>query len=64
MAYNREKVATRRCPECFAQEIDMSLRRDAKTGEYYCVRCCFTGTPDEIEAFFTEYRARKYRKMV
>jgi len=42
----------------------MSLRRDAKTGEYYCVRCCFTGTPDEIEAFFTEYRARKYRKMV
>ena len=63
MAYDREKIAVCRCPECFALELDQRLEYDDKAQEYYCVRCCYTGTADEIEEYFTFYKERKYRLM-
>ena len=63
MAYNPEKVGICRCPECFAKEIDLTLRYDEKDDEYYCVKCCFTGKAAEIEDQFTFIRERKYRAM-
>ena len=63
MAYNREKIVVCRCPECFALELDQRLLYDEKDDEYYCVRCCYTGTADEIEEYFTFYKERKYRLM-
>jgi len=63
MAYHREKIGVSRCPDCFAQDVDQFLRFDEKKKEYYCIRCCFSGKPDAIEAFFNEYKKEKYRLM-
>ncbi|HID96180.1 MAG TPA: hypothetical protein EYP53_09040 [Candidatus Latescibacteria bacterium] len=37
-----------RCPYCLAKEVDISLLFDEAKGEYYCVRCCFVGTKQEV----------------
>jgi hypothetical protein len=38
-----------RCPSCFAREIDMDMFFDEKTKEYYCLRCCYHGTEEEVK---------------
>ena len=37
-----------RCPICFIREIDMDLLYDRDKNEYYCIRCPFVGTEEEI----------------
>jgi hypothetical protein len=37
------------CPLCFREQNDCAfLRFEKKTGRYYCVRCCFSGTREEV----------------
>ncbi len=48
MAQAKKGRLNYRCPQCFARDIDMDLFYDEKTGEYYCLRCCFRGSEDTI----------------
>ncbi len=48
MAQAKKGRLNYRCPQCFARDIDMDLFYDEKKGEYYCLRCCFTGDEEKI----------------
>ena len=37
-----------RCPSCFMRDIDMDMFYDKQKGEYYCLRCQFHGTEEEV----------------
>ncbi len=37
-----------RCPACFMRDIDMDMFFDKDKGEYYCLRCQFHGTEEEV----------------
>lgn len=37
-----------RCPSCFMRDIDIDMFYDEARQEYYCLRCCFTGTEEEV----------------
>ncbi|MBQ6928168.1 MAG: hypothetical protein IJQ36_07655 [Oscillospiraceae bacterium] len=37
-----------RCPSCFMRDIDMDMFFDKDKGEYYCLRCQFRGTEEEV----------------
>ena len=38
-----------RCPSCFMRDLDIDMFYDREKGEYYCIRCQFTGTEQEVE---------------
>ena len=54
-----------RCPSCFMRDIDMDMFYDAEKKEYYCLRCQFTGTEEDVlemnEMVRIRYRAMKQR---
>lgn len=37
-----------RCPSCFMRDIDMDMFFEKEKGEYYCLRCQFRGTEQEV----------------
>lgn len=37
-----------RCPACFMRDIDMDMFFDETKGEYYCIRCGFTGKEEAV----------------
>ncbi len=37
-----------RCPACFMREIDMDMFYDEEKKEYYCLRCGFHGSEEEV----------------
>ena len=37
-----------RCPSCFMRDIDMDMFFFFFLGEYYCLRCQFHGTEEEV----------------
>jgi len=45
-----------RCPRCLAKEVEVGLLFDEKKGEYYCLRCCFVGTKEEVFQAYEELR--------
>jgi len=46
-----------RCPHCLQREVDVVLRRD-HDGEYWCPKCSYTGTQDEVRVVYEQVRAR------
>ena len=54
-----------RCPSCFMRDIDIDMFFDEGKGEYYCLRCGFTGTEEDVlrlnEMARYRYRAMKMR---
>jgi len=38
-----------RCPACFMRELDIDMFYDKEKKEYYCLRCPFTGTEEEVQ---------------
>ncbi len=50
-----------RCPSCFMRDLDMFYDKDKK--EYYCMRCQYTGTEEDVLAKNEIVRLR-YRKML
>ena len=38
-----------RCPSCFMRDLDIDMFYDRDKGKYYCIRCQFTGTEQEVE---------------
>lgn len=37
-----------RCPSCFLRDLDMDMFFDRDKGEYYCIRCQYTGTEADV----------------
>ena len=60
MAEN-SKARMIRCPECFAKDIDVFMFYDEADEEFYCYKCCYTGTKEEVERDFSHFIDRKYR---
>ncbi len=47
-----------RCPRCFMRDIDMDMFYDGEKGEYYCLRCCFRGSEEEVLRLNEEYKGK------
>lgn len=39
-----------RCPSCFMRDLDIDMFYDKDRGEYYCLRCQYTGTEADVLA--------------
>ena len=37
-----------RCPSCFMRDIDIDMFFDEQKKEYYCLRCGFTGSEEDV----------------
>ena len=37
-----------RCPSCFIRDIDVDMFYDGDKKEYYCLRCQYTGTEEDV----------------
>lgn len=37
-----------RCPSCFLRDLDIDMFYDKDRKIYYCIRCQFTGTEEDI----------------
>ena len=48
MSQGRKGTLNYRCPACFVREIDVDMFYDKDKKEYYCLRCPFTGTEEEV----------------
>ena len=57
-----------RCPSCFMRDLDIDMFYDKDKEEYYCLRCQFTGTEEDVlagnETVRIRYKAmdRRYEK--
>lgn len=48
MAQSTKGRLNYRCPSCFMREIDMDMFFDEEKHEYYCLRCGFRGSEEEV----------------
>ena len=39
-----------RCPSCFMRDLDLDMFYDAETKEYYCIRCQYRGSEEDVLA--------------
>jgi len=37
-----------RCPACFIRDLDIDLFYDREKSEYYCLRCQFIGSEEDV----------------
>lgn len=51
-----------RCPSCFLRDLDIDMFFDKDKGEYYCIRCQYTGTEADVRKMNETARMR-YRMM-
>ena len=51
-----------RCPSCFLRDLDIDMFFDKDKGEYYCIRCQYTGVEEDVLAKNQLARVR-YRAM-
>ncbi len=58
MAQGRKGKLNYRCPLCLRRDIDMDMLFDNEKNEYYCIRCSFKGTEDEVKVRNAETRRR------
>lgn len=49
MAQSGKGPLNYRCPSCFMRDLDMDMFYDKEKKEYYCLRCAFTGTEEEVQ---------------
>lgn len=52
-----------RCPSCFIRELDIDMFYDKEKEEYYCLRCPFTGTEEEVKKL-NEMARFRYKSMM
>lgn len=48
MAQSKKGKLNYRCPSCFIRDIDIDMFYDEEKREYYCLRCCFHGSEEEV----------------
>ena len=52
-----------RCPSCFMRDLDLDMLYDKDKKEFYCIRCQYTGTEEDV--FEKNQMARsRYRDMM
>ena len=65
MAQSTKGKLNYRCPVCFARDIDMDMFYDEAKDEYYCLRCSYHGTEEDVlnldERFKGKYGRLKER---
>ena len=49
MAQSSKGKLNFRCPSCFMRDIDIDMFYDSEKKEYYCLRCCFHGSEEQVE---------------
>ncbi|MCD7920313.1 MAG: hypothetical protein LUG45_09665 [Clostridiales bacterium] len=37
-----------RCPSCFMRDLDIDMFYDSDRQEYYCIRCQYVGTEEDV----------------
>ena len=37
-----------RCPSCFMRDLDLDMFYDKDKKEFYCIRCQYTGTEEDV----------------
>lgn len=50
MAQARKGKLNYRCPSCFMRDIDIDLFYDIDKKEYYCLRCNYVGSENDVLA--------------
>ena len=55
-----------RCPSCFMRDIDIDMFYDSEAKEYYCLRCSFSGSEEDVLRLneMARYRYRAMKKRV
>ena len=55
-----------RCPSCFMRDIDMDMFYDEEKHEYYCLRCSFHGSEEDVLKLNEQakYRYKMLKKRV
>lgn len=38
-----------RCPVCFMRDLDIDMFYDSDKKEYYCIRCCYIGSEEDVQ---------------
>lgn len=61
--HENRKSLIYRCPECFARDVDINLLFDSRSTEYYCLKCCFTGSQHDILHQYSLFQKNKYRAL-
>ena len=66
MAQAKKGKLNFRCPSCFMRDIDMDMFFDAEKKEYYCLRCAYHASEDEVLAHneMAKYRYKYMKKRV
>jgi hypothetical protein len=62
MSVDKEKPMIYRCPVCFSRENDVPLFRDDRG--YYCVKCSFTGTKEDILEMYGDLKKKFQNRRV
>lgn len=52
----KERKDVLRCPFCLGKENDVLLRKN--DSEFYCVKCSFRGTREEIMQYYALHKKR------
>lgn len=63
MAQARKGKLNYRCPSCFMRDLDIDMFFDEEKKEYYCIRCQYTGTEEDVKEKNQMARFR-YRQML
>lgn len=63
MAQARKGKLNYRCPSCFMRDLDIDMFFDEARGEYYCLRCQYTGTEEDVKAK-NELARFRYRRLL
>jgi len=62
MAQARKGKLNFRCPSCFIRDIDIDMFFDKDKKEYYCLRCNYRGTEEEVLKL-NEMARFRYKRM-
>ena len=66
MAQSTKGKLNYRCPSCFMRDIDIDMFFDEDKKEYYCIRCAFNGSEEDVLRLneMARYRYRAMKKRV
>lgn len=63
MAQSTKGKLNYRCPSCFTRDLDIDMFYDEEKEQYYCLRCQFFGTEQDVLKMNQTARIR-YRDMM
>ncbi len=63
MAQSSKGKLNYRCPSCFMRDLDLDMFYDSDKKEYYCLRCCYTGSEEDVKQK-NEMARFRYRNML